>query len=225
MNERVNPIPGPDDIARRELPNGLVILARENFNAQSVVISGLVPTGAAFDSDATAGLAAFTADALLYGTAQRDFAAIHETLEGIGADLDFDAGVSATGFGGKALAEDLPVLLDVLQDALRQPAFPPDHVERLRGEFITGFQMQQHDTRYRAGEAFRRLAYPAGHPYHRPSSGSLETLPGLSRDMLADFHRKTFGPRGDDRDRGRRRGPGASRPGCRPGRAGRLGQR
>ncbi len=193
---RVNPIPGPDDIARRELPNGLVVLARENFNAQSVVLTGLTRTGAIFDTPQTLGLADFSTEALLYGTANRSFEAIHETLEGLGADLEISAGTSSTGFGGKALAEDLGVLLDVLQDALRYPTFPADHVERLRGEYITSLQMQQHDTRYRAGEAFRALAYPANHPYHYSSDGTLETIPTLSRDLLVDYHRRTFGPRG-----------------------------
>jgi zinc protease len=195
MSNRVNPIPGPDDIARRELPNGLVVLARENFNAQSVVVTGLLRTGAIFDTPQTLGLADFGTEALLYGTANRSFEDIHETLEGLGADLEISAGVSSTGFGGKALAEDLGVLLDVLQDALRYPAFPADHVERLRGEYITSLQMQQHDTRYRAGEAFRALAYPTDHPYHYTPDGTLETIPALGRDLLVDYHRRTFGPR------------------------------
>lgn len=191
-----HPIPGPDDIARRELDNGIVVLARENFAAQSVVISGSFQAGALFDAPPQAGRAAFAAEALLYGTHTRDFAALHEALESIGADLDFDAGIHYASFGGKSLAEDLPTLLDLLQDTLRNPAFPPEHVERLRGEIMTGLQIRQHDTRYRAGRAFYELAYPADHPYHHPVNGSLETVPALTREMLADFHARHYGPKG-----------------------------
>jgi zinc protease len=195
-NGRIHPIPGPDDIARRELPNGIVVLARENFNAQSVVLAGTIPAGAFYDTDATAGLADFTAEGLLYGTTTRSFEDIHETLEGIGADVEFNAGISTCGFGGKSLAEDLPVLLDVLQDALRYPTFPAEYVELMRGQAITGLQMRQHDTRYRAGRAFRELAYDPAHPYHRSSSGTLDTVPNLTRDMMVEFHRKYYGPQG-----------------------------
>ena len=191
-----NPIPGPDDIARRELPNGIVVLARENFTAQSVVVAGSLPAGAVFEAPDHSGLASFTADALLYGTQNRDFAAIHETLEGIGADLEFDAGVHHCGFGGKSLAEDLPTLLDLMQDALRNPAFPAGHVERLRGEIMTGLQIREHDTRYQAGRAFRELAYPPEHPYHRSADGTLESIPQITREMLAGFHRRYYGPQG-----------------------------
>ncbi len=191
-----NPIPGPDDIVRRELDNGIVVLARENFTAQSVVISGLLPAGAIFDTPEQLGRAAFTAEALLYGTENRDFAAIHEALEGIGAELGFNVGVHSCGFGGKSLAEDLPTLLDLLQDTLRHPVFPADHVERLRGEIMTGLQIREHDTRHRADRAFHELAYPPEHPYHYTSDGTLETIPAITRDMLADFHRQHYGPQG-----------------------------
>lgn len=191
-----NPIPGPDDVLRRVLPNGIVVLARENFAAQSVVISGSLPAGALFEAPQQAGLASFTASTLLYGTHNRDFETLHETLESLGADLDFDAGVHACAFGGKSLAEDLPTLLDLLGDALRFPTFPSDHVERYRGQLLTGLQIRMHDTRYRAGQAFRALAYPAGHPYARSADGTLDTVPDLTRDMLAAFHAHHFGPRG-----------------------------
>jgi zinc protease len=193
---KVNPIPGSDDIARRELGNGVVVLARENFSAQSVVITGSLQAGALFDPPDFSGTAGFTADAMLYGTQNREFDELHETLEGIGADLDFRAGVHSCGFGGKSLAEDLPTLLDLLQDTLRNPTFPEEHVERLRGQFITGLQIREHDTRFKAGQAFRKLAYPAAHPYHRSADGTLETIPLITRQMLVDFHARHYGPKG-----------------------------
>ena len=33
-------IPGPNDITRHELPNGITVLARENHSSPSVVMSG-----------------------------------------------------------------------------------------------------------------------------------------------------------------------------------------
>ncbi|MBN1966551.1 MAG: insulinase family protein, partial [Anaerolineae bacterium] len=195
MNHQ-HPLPGADDIARRELPNGIIALARENFTAQSVVITGSLPAGGLYDPPELAGRAAFTGGALLFGTASRDFDTLHETLESIGADLGIHGGVHTAGFGGKSLAEDLPTLLDILQDALRTPILPADHVERLRGQIMTALGIRQHDTRYRAGRAFRELAYAPGHPYHHPSGGRLETIPAITREMLLNFHRTHYGPRG-----------------------------
>src|SRR5215470_17376732 len=85
-NERrsKNALPGADDILREVLPNGIVVLARENFSSQSVVITGTLQVGTIFESLERAGLANMTAGLLMRGTQHRDFDNIHETLESIG---------------------------------------------------------------------------------------------------------------------------------------------
>ena len=189
-----NAIPGPDDITRRVLPNGIVVLVRENFDAQSVVIDGSFAAGAVFEDPTKHGLASLTADVLEHGTLNRDFNELHETLESSAMSLEVEAGRHLASFGGKALAEDLPMLLELLADVLRNPAFPPDHVELVKGQIVTGLQYNQQDTRYMAGKTFRKLTYPAQHIYHRGSTGEIDTVSALSPDDLRDFHQAQYGP-------------------------------
>ncbi len=40
QNGDIKSLPGPDDIGRSELPNGITLLSRSNFNSPSVVLSG-----------------------------------------------------------------------------------------------------------------------------------------------------------------------------------------
>jgi zinc protease len=136
------------------------------------------------------------ASALMRGTQKRDFNAIHAELEDIGADLSINSGVHRTNFYGKALAEDLGTLVDVLADVVRHPTFPTAHVERLRGEVITGLQYRSQDTRYRANRAFNETLYPSNHPYHYSVRGTLDTVPGLSVDDLIAFHQQCYGADG-----------------------------
>lgn len=189
-------LPGPDNITRVVLDNGIVVLVYENFAAQSVVIAGSLDTGSLYETPEQSGLASMTSGALMRGTQNRDFDTIHSNLEDIGADLDVGAGIHSTSFNGKALAEDLPVLIDLLSDVLRNPVFPEAQVERLRGEILTGLQYRQQDTRYRANRAFREALYPDNHPYHYSTRGTLETIPKLKVDDLKAFHQRTYGPRG-----------------------------
>jgi zinc protease len=196
MTSPIVSIPNTQSIARVVLENGIVVLVYENFAAQSVVISGSLRAGSLYESPAQNGLAALTASALMRGTSSYDFTAIATALEDIGADLDISAGTHRTGFGGKALAEDLPVLIDLLAEVLRDPAFPPSQVERLRGEVMTGLQIRSQDTRYRARRAFLEALYPDDHPFHYASSGTLETLPAITVDDLHTFHKLHFGPAG-----------------------------
>ena len=188
-------LPGADDITRVVLANGLTILARPNFNSPSVVISGSVSAGSLSDPDQKLGLADFTADALLRGTTHRSFQEIYDALESAGASLGFDGGTHTTGFSGKALAEDLDLLLALLAEALRQPAFPTDQIERLRARLLTGLAIRAQDTGEMAALTFDQIIYP-GHPYSRPEDGYPETVQAITQEDLAAFHRSIYGPRG-----------------------------
>jgi zinc protease len=188
--------PSSQNITRVELDNGLVVLVYENWNTRSVVISGSLPTGGLYEDLTKNGLAFLTTSALMRGTQRRDFDALHSALEDVGADAGVSSGMHKTGFNGKALAEDLPLLLDILSDVLRNPAFPLAQVERLRGETLTWLQYQQQDTRRQAARAFREGLYPPQHPYHYSARGTLETVPTIAVEDLREFHAQHFGPRG-----------------------------
>jgi zinc protease len=191
----VHSLPGKDDITRIELTNGMTILARPNFNSPSVVLSGYLMVGGLSDPDEKLGLADFTASALLRGTERRSFQEIYDALESAGASLGFDGGAHTTGFGGKALAEDLDLLLELLAESLRQPSFPADQVDRLRARMLTGLAIRAQDTGEMASLALDQILYP-GHPYSRPEDGYTETVQAITRDDLVAFHRTGFGPRG-----------------------------
>jgi len=188
-------LPGPEDIIRQGLPNGIVILSRANFNSQSIHISGLLPAGALFDVDEKLGLADFTASALMRGTSRRDFQQIYDTLESNGASLGFGCGTHTTSFSGKALVEDLDTLLDLLAEVLRQATFPDEQVERLRAQLLTALAMRAQNTGDMAGLAFDEIVY-AAHPYSRPDDGYVETITAIQQSDLAAFHKKCYGPRG-----------------------------
>jgi zinc protease len=188
-------LPGADDITRVQLPNGIVILARPNHNSPSVVIQGYLATGGLFDPDEKLGLANFTASALMRGTRQRSFQEIYDALESAGASLGIGGGTHTSGFSGKALAEDLDLLLTLLAESLRQPSFPEDQVGRLRAQILTHLALRAQDTGEMASLAFDQIVY-AGHPYSRPDDGFPETIENIANEALEAFHRTNFGPRG-----------------------------
>ena len=191
----IKTLPGPETVVRRELDNGITFLARENFSSPSVVVSGYLPVGALLEDDHMAGLASMTAASLMRGTRMRKFAQIYESIESIGARLNFAAGKHSTSFSGKALAEDLGVLLDLLHESLLTPTFPKAQVDRLRAEKLTGLGIRDQDTGSRADLAFTKLIYK-GHPYAIPTEGNKKTVAQLTAANARSFHRKHFGPDG-----------------------------
>jgi zinc protease len=194
MSPAKSSIPGADDITRVVLANGIVVLARENPNSKAVNFRGFVTAGSLFDPDEKLGLADFTASTLMRGTAKREFQAIYDSLESIGASFGFNGGTHTTGFGGRSLAEDLPLILDIAREALYFPAFPTDHVEKVRAQLLTGLAMRGQDTRDMASLAFDELVYRQ-HPYSRADEGHPETVGAITRQDLVDFHKKNYGPK------------------------------
>ena len=190
-----NSYPSPETIHRYELDNGIILLVYENFASQSVVIDGALRTGALVESQDKAGLASMTASLLMRGTVNNDMDAIYEQLESVGASLGMSSGFTSSSFGGGSLVEDIDLLLALTADSLRHPTFPTEQVERVRGERLTGIQMGLNNTRTRATLAFDELVY-GDHPYSRSSSGSLETVPTITRDDIVDFHKNNYGPNG-----------------------------
>jgi zinc protease len=188
-------LPGPEDITRVELENGIVVLSRADFNSASVAISGYLHAGALLDPDEKLGLAGFTAACLMRGTQRRSFQEIYDALESVGASLSISGGTHTTTFGGKALAEDLDMVLSLLAEALCQPLFPGEHVERLRAQLLTGLAIRAQDTAEMAELTFDQVVY-VDHPYRRPDEGYPETIQTIQREDLIDFHGRNYGPRG-----------------------------
>lgn len=188
-------VPGADDITRVVLANGIVVLARENPNSQAVTIRGYLPAGSLYDPDEKLGLADFTGSALMRGTAKREFQAIYDSLESIGASLGFSSGTHTAGFGGRCLAEDLDLLLNLIRESLYSPTFPVAQVEKLRAQLLTGLALRAQDTRDMASLLFDKLVYRE-HPYARPEEGHPETIGAITVDDLVVFHKKRFGPLG-----------------------------
>ncbi|MBN1287127.1 MAG: insulinase family protein [Anaerolineae bacterium] len=191
-----NALPGPDNITRRVLPNGITVLVRENHTSPSIVINAMLRVGSVFETRAVAGLAQLTASALMRGTATRSFNDIYEPIESIGASLGIYSAGHGTFAHAKSLAEDLPLMLELLADVLRAPSFPEDQLAQLRAQITTELQYRAQDTRQQAALHFYELAYPPEHPYHFSQRGYPDTVPELTRERVQDFHQKYYGPRG-----------------------------
>jgi len=189
----IQSLPGPHDIARKVLPNGITLLARSNFNCASVVLSGYLGAGSLFDPLEKLGLAHFTSLALMRGTQTRDFQKIFEELESVGASLGFGASVHNINFGGRCLADDLPLVTDILADCLMQPTFPNIYLERLRTQMLTSLAIRAQDTAEMASLKFDELLFP-NHPYGLPEDGNPETITAIQKSDLEEFHHNYFRP-------------------------------
>ncbi len=195
MTDQTSDAPiGPHTIQRFVLSNGIKLIVQENHVSPSVVVRGHLRAGSIDDPPEKMGLGRFTAGAVRRGTATRTFQEINELTESVGANVFVSGGRHLAGFGGKSLAEDFGLLVDVLADVLRNPAFPQRDVDKVRGQIITGLKELENDTRGLASREFRKLLYSLDHPYGRPGNGTLESVPRIKRGDLEVFYRTYYRP-------------------------------
>ena len=195
MNKFMHSFPSPDDIVVHDLPNGIRLLMRQNLYAESATCLGYLTAGGICDPDEKLGLANFTAAALMTGTTQHDFIALYDTIESLGANLHFSSGTNITNFSCQCLAEDLPVLMDLISEILRFPTFPPRQFKRLKSQVMTGLALRAQDTAEMASLEFDKLIY-SDHPYARPDEGYIETNLSIEIPDLVNFHQEHYGPSG-----------------------------
>jgi zinc protease len=192
--QKINSFPGPDDITRIQLKNGITFLFRPNMNSMTASIGGYIQAGSIYDTQDKLGLADFTTSTLMRGTKTQSFQEIYDSLESIGASLGIGCGPHTAGFGGKALAGDLPTLLKMLADVLMNPSFPKKDIERVRSQLLTGLDLRAQDTNSMAMLDFDKALYK-DHPYQYPTDGYIETIQSIQVKDMVNFHKKHFGPK------------------------------
>ena len=194
MSRDASLAPAPVDTVREVLPNGLVLIVRENHANPTIAIQGLVKAGAIFDPAGRSGLATFTAAMLDQGTKTRTAFEQAAAVENLGASLRFEGGLETVSASATLLSGDLEPVLGALADALRNPIFPPEPIEQVRGELLNEFRIAENSTSSVAARRANELLYPEDHPYHHPAAGTEPALRAITRDDLASFHARHYGP-------------------------------
>jgi len=195
MKPAYKTLPGPNDITRVELRNGITLLVRSNFSSSSVVIKGYLNAGSILDPDDKLGLANLVAASLTMATKKMGFNDLHNTIETLGANLSFHAGTLSTSFTCQCLTEDLSTMMSLFSDILRHPAFPIKQFRRLKAQYLTMLAIMAQDTGEMADKAFNEVLFE-GHPYERSDDGTPEIVKTISNEDVVDFYSHNFSPEG-----------------------------
>jgi zinc protease len=169
-----------------QLPNGMNLVVLPYGTQPVASVNLYIRSGAAVDPAAQAGLAGMTAELMTKGTATRTATEISAAIEGVGGNLSASAGDDWLTVSGSALADDLPLVFDLLSDVTLRPTFPQDEVELARQRTLSGLQVQLGQPEEVARRRFVRAVYGEVHPYGTsPIPGTIE---GLQRPDLERFH-------------------------------------
>ncbi|MEJ6487342.1 pitrilysin family protein [Nostoc punctiforme UO1] len=175
-----------------KLTNGLRILLLPDHSTPTVTLSGYIQAGTEFDPDDRAGLAAFVADNLLNGTKSKDVLTIAKILAERGASLNFEVHREGVHIEGDSLAGDLPIILEILADVVKNSTFPAQELELHRQQTLTDLQLELDEPSEVARRIFVQSIYPKKHPLH--TFPTEESLQQIKRQDAIDFKAKHYRP-------------------------------
>jgi zinc protease len=142
--------------------------------------------GASQDPADKPGVGNLVADLLDEGSGDLDSKSYHEHLERRAIELGFSA--SRDNFRGslRLLRDNKEEAFELLRTALTSPHFDKDDVERIRSQVMSDLRRETASPSSLAGRKFLELAF-GSHPYGRPASGTLDSVPTITVADLKDY--------------------------------------
>ena len=160
-----------------------------------VVILGSMPAGDAMAESGNAAIPTLTGMMLDRGTTLHDKFGIAQMLEDVGATIAFNVGSQTLEISAKCLTKDLPMVLGLIAEELRDPKFQPEEFTKAKQQLIGSLQAASQNTESRAKETFSRAIFSAGHPnYPHSTAEFLAAAQSASLNDLKKFHAKYYGP-------------------------------
>ncbi|MDX1638351.1 MAG: pitrilysin family protein [Balneolaceae bacterium] len=164
-----------------------------------ITIKGSLAAGDWYSPETNSMIADMTGNMLDKGTIDKDKFEIAEELENLGASIDFSVGAHTLTFNAKCLARDLPVVMALLAEQLREPRFDPAEMEKLKVQRKGAFQRSMENTGYMAESTLSQILYPKQHPnYQVPVEQLIEDIDDVTVDDLKTFHTAHYGTRSLD---------------------------
>ena len=177
----------------RVLANGITLDVLANHAVPTVAVQGIVLAGRMHAPRGKPALGQLTAMMLERGTKTRDKRAIAALLDGVGARLHVTADMYGATIQGSSLSRDTKLLLSVLADEMKSPAFPDSELKKAKAEMKTEVLRAFDDTRQRAFDRLTQIVFPAGHPYRAPSKDEMLASIGAARPPdLRAFHKDRY---------------------------------
>jgi len=186
-------IPRPERI---ELEGGARIVVASNPASPFLSFQGSLPAGVTAERPGEGGIAGFLSRLLLSGTRTRTARQLAETLEGLGATLEFDIAQEALVFHGRCTRGTAAKVFGIVADCLANPVLPAKEVERIRTEVLTEIEEDMDDTQTQAVRELLSSVYPPGHPYGRDPKGDAERVKAIEPGLLLELHDRLYGQQG-----------------------------
>ncbi len=183
----------PKTISAVKLDSGTEVVVKEDHAISLVALDVWFKTGVRDETPENNGASHFIEHMIFKGTAKRSAGQIDREIEDLGGTLGAATSKDWTHFYTVVSREYLETALDVVADAVTNPAFPAGEMEKERSVIQDEIA---HNDSVPAIYGFSLLAGSAftTHPYRFPITGSPDNVAKLKRDQLVRYFREHYRP-------------------------------
>lgn len=160
----------------------------------AVFITGSMLGGALYAPKENPMIAGLTAAMLDQGSAKHTKEEIRETLESLGAHLEFGSDAYRARFSAHCLKKDTGKVLELLAEQLRQPRFSARDLAVVKKRISATLEESKEDTRTQAQIRLLQTLYPKNHPNYRydPATAAM-LVHAITRADIVRFHTQAYG--------------------------------
>jgi zinc protease len=178
------------DVQRARLSNGVEVVYAQVDAVPVTRVAVEFNAGFAADRADRLGAHSLMLDLLDEGTTTRDANQLAEEQERLGASINVGASMDRTTASLSAVTANLAPSLTLLSDVVRNPAFAPSEVERIRAQRLAALASEKTQPASIANRALPPLLYGPESPYGRSFTGSGDeaVIQGLTRADLVQEH-------------------------------------
>ncbi len=182
---------------RNTLSSGFkVALLPKDTRGETVVVtfrilfgteSSLMNKGAAGD---------LAASMLMRGTMEHSRQEISDEFDRLKARVSIGGGGSSTSGSIETTRENLPAVLRLVREVLREPRFDPDEFQQLKEQRLAGLESNKSEPQALGSIAFGRhmSPWPKGHPrYVATIDEEIEAIKSITENDAKQFHEQFYG--------------------------------
>ena len=177
-------------VERATLSNGIKVVYAQVDTVPVTRVAVEFDAGYAADRADRLGAQAMMLDLLDEGTTTRNANQLAEEEERLGASVNVSASMDRTAAELSTVTANLTPGLTLLSDVVRNPAFAPAEIERIRAARLSGLASERTNPGAIAARALPPLIYGEASPYGRSFTGSGDeaTISALTRADLVATH-------------------------------------
>jgi zinc protease len=175
------------EIQEVESPGGITAWLVEEQSIPFVSLEVRFQGGAALDPADKRGVTNLMMALLEEGSGEMDARAFAAAREELAASFEFDTYDDAVAISARFLTENRDEAVALLRQAIVDPRFDADAIERVRAQVLSNIRSDAQDPNTIASRTMDALVF-GDHPYGASRDGTAESVTGLTRDDLVAAH-------------------------------------